>query len=500
MNQTQELKQIIAQKTGLIELGRDDAKLLIYFRGRMQSLGYSSLHQYSELLSGDSPETNVELKRIAIDFSNTESFFFRDHGQMRLLRETILPELVIKNQNTRTLNILSAASSSGEELYSIAIMLSEILPDYKSWRITLLGVDINHDAIKKAENGVYSKWSFRSVPEETISKYFVNKNNDLIISENIKKMVFFRYFNLVDNISSFPLKGSESTFDLIICRNVFIYFETTGITKAVTNLTHLLKRNGYLLTGHSELANMHFPGLKPVAFPDSFIYQKTDYRQEPNIDLSHLEYFIQADTKKVPKPQPAKKTKISVDLPPLSANESLFPEDKTNREERITDTFPEAGVEKLISEGAIAEAESITRNFLKNDHGNIQALLTLANICANRGLREEARICCDLVLENDAFNHVACFILGQLANEEGETENALLLFNKVLYLNHEFFPALIELAAIYEFQGESKKARKLRQNAIGKISKLNPDSPIVFYKNMKADKLIEELRKMTEPL
>ncbi|MBK7868688.1 MAG: hypothetical protein IPJ75_17765 [Ignavibacteriales bacterium] len=99
----------------------------------------------------------------------------------------------------------------------------------------------------------------------------------------------------------------------------------------------------------------------------------------------------------------------------------------------------------------------MTRKFLKNNHNEIQALLALANICANRGLREEARICCDLVLESEAYNPLAYFVLGQLANEEGEIENALLLFNKVLYLNHEFFPALIELATIYEFQGTAKK-------------------------------------------
>lgn len=500
MPQTEELKRIIAHKTGLIELGRDDAKLHSYFLGRMKSFGFNSLHQYSELISGDSPGANAELKRIAIDFSNTESFFFRDHGQMRLLRETILPELVIKNRNTRTLNVLSAASSSGEELYSIAILLSEILPEYKTWKITLLGVDINHDAIKKAENGVYSKWSFRSVPEETISKYFVRKNNDFMISESIKEMVLFRYFNLVDDLSTFPFGRSESTFDLIVCRNVFIYFESSGIKKAVANFAHLLKKNGYLLTGHSELANMHFPGLKPVAFPDSFIYQKTDSRQEPNIDLSHLEGLFPSESNKPAKPHITKKRNITVDLPPLSGNGNRFPVHDTADKEENLGEFPGTEVEKLISEGSISEAESITRKFLKKNHNDIQALLALATICANRGLKEEARICCDLVLETEAFNPLAYFVLGQLANEDGEIENALLLFNKVLYLNHEFFPALIELATIYEFQGDNKKALKLRENAIGKISKLNPESPIVFYKNMKAGRLIEELKKLTEHL
>lgn len=500
MPQTEQLKRIIAQKTGLIELGRDDAKLHAYFSGRMHYLGLNSLHQYVELLSRNSPEANDELKRIAIDFSNTESFFFRDHGQMRLLKETILPELIIKNQNIRTLNILSAASSSGEELYSIAILLSEILPDFRNWKITLLGVDINHQAIKKAEKGIYSKWSFRSVPMETISKYFTKKNNDFAISEEIRKLVLFKFYNLVDDLATFPLGRSESTFDLIVCRNVFIYFETSGIKTAVNNLIHLLKKNGYLLTGHSELANMHFPGLKPVAFPDSFIYQKTDSKQELNIDLSHLETLYPTETIKNSKPQTIKKRKISVDLPPLSSDAGLLPEYKTNAQEDIPKTFPSDEVERLISEGSIAEGESITRKFLRFNHNEVQALLAMANICANRGLREEARICCDLVLETEAFNPLAYFVLGQLANEEGEIENALLLFNKVLYLNHEFFPALIELATIYEFQGDRKKAIKLRQNALEKISKLNPESPIVFYKNMKAGRLAEELKKMTEHL
>ncbi|MBK6682713.1 MAG: hypothetical protein IPG53_23360 [Ignavibacteriales bacterium] len=189
-----------------------------------------------------------------------------------------------------------------------------------------------------------------------------------------------------------------------------------------------------------------------------------------------------------------------MDLPPLSGNGNRSPEHDTADKEENLGEFPGTEVEKLISEGSISEAESITRKFLKKNHNDIQALLALATICANRGLKEEARICCDLVLETEAFNPLAYFVLGQLANEDGEIENALLLFNKVLYLNHEFFPALIELATIYEFQGDNKKALKLRENAIGKISKLNPESPIVFYKNMKAGRLIEELKKLTEHL
>jgi len=500
MPQTEQLKRIIAQKTGLIELGRDDAKLHAYFSGRMHYLGLNSLHQYVELLSRNSPEANDELKRIAIDFSNTESFFFRDHGQMRLLKETILPELIIKNQNIRTLNILSAASSSGEELYSIAILLSEILPDFRNWKITLLGVDINHQAIKKAEKGIYSKWSFRSVPMETISKYFTKKNNDFAISEEIRKLVLFKFYNLVDDLATFPLGRSESTFDLIICRNVFIYFDPSGIKTAVTNLTHLLKKSGYLLTGHSELANMHFPGLKPVAFPDSFIYQKTDSKQELNIDLSHLESLFLKTQKRTDKPHIIKKRDISIDLPLIRGDESRFSGSTAGRDVKISNVFPRDDVEKLISVGSVKEAESITRKFLENNHNEVQALLILANICANRGLKEEARIYCDLVLETDAFNPLAYFILGQLANEEGEIENALLLFNKVLYLNHEFFPALIEVATIYEFQGDQKKAAKLRENALEKISKLDTESPIVFYKNMKAGRLAEELKKISEPL
>ncbi|MBK6682714.1 MAG: hypothetical protein IPG53_23365 [Ignavibacteriales bacterium] len=196
---------------------------------------------------------------------------------MRLLRETILPELVIKNRNTRTLNVLSAASSSGEELYSIAILLSEILPEYKTWKITLLGVDINHDAIKKAENGVYSKWSFRSVPEETISKYFVRKNNDFMISESIKEMVLL---DILIWLTIFQLFHLEEVNPPLISLFAVMFLSTlrVPVLKAVANFAHLLKKNGYLLTGHSELANMHFPGLKPVAFPDSFIYQKNRFQ------------------------------------------------------------------------------------------------------------------------------------------------------------------------------------------------------------------------------
>jgi len=455
------LKNLISSKTGLIEFGKDDIKLQKFFNSRMKELKCQSAEDYFKLLSGFGEAGNEELKKIAVELSNTETFFFRDHGQMFLLREKILPQLIEKNKLTKNLHIWSAACSSGEEIYSIAMILHELLPDIADWNIELTGTDINIQALEKARKGLYTHWSFRSVPESVIREYFTLAKSVYHLKDKIRNLVSFKYFNLVADISEFP-GTTKDRFDLIICRNVFIYFNHDGIEKAVNNFIKALKPEGYLLTGHSELANRHFEGLSLIPFEESFIYRKVDSKI---VSRSALPAKLKSnDSGVVSEPLfhlPKKRTAAKIDLPADPENPAF-------------DVLP-------------------PHNELKNETD----LLALARTKANSGRLDEAKNLCDRLNEQDPFNHDAYFLLGQIANEQGELENAIALFNKVLYLNHQFFPASVELASIYDFLGEKQRAQKCRSMALEQLVRLDPEETIAFYQNMKVAEIIEEIKKMS---
>jgi chemotaxis protein methyltransferase CheR len=451
-----EIKDIIAIKTGLVEFGKDDEMLLKFFNTRLKETHQSSIRHYINYLSSGDTDSIKELKTIAVELSNTETFFFRDHGQMSLLREKILPILIDKNRGTKSIKIWSAACSSGEEIYSIAMILSELLREETGWSLQLIGTDINGEALEKARKGHFSPWSFRAVPEIIKREYFTLVKNQFHLKDKIKKMADFKFFNLISEIKDFPGAHKEN-FDLIICRNVFIYFNEVAINKSVDNFIKALKPEGYLLTGHSELANRHFDGLTLIPFAESFIFYKTTskvHRQFGTNDNKKEEH--QEPLEQIP----VRKRGLQVELPPLH---------------------------EVSSKTVASKIES------KSSENDEQAMLALARSYADSGKLEDAKVLCDKINATNSFMPESYFLLAQIANEEGEIENAVALLNKVLYLDHEFFPASIELAAIYDFIGEKLKALKCRQTALAQLKKLDPESTVTVYHSVKVSSLINEI-------
>jgi chemotaxis protein methyltransferase CheR len=273
--------RVIAKHTGLEIRERDHTGLSEKILSRMQALKLDSPILYFQLLESDTPKSHEEWLELVIALTNVESYFFRDKEQFSLLQNYILPELFKRKQDSRTIRICSAGCSSGEEPYSIAILLRKLIPNLEQWNLTILGVDVNQTALKKAKAGIYSPWSFRSIDLKTKQEYFQMINNQYHIDQRIKNMVEFKTLNLVKD--RFPNNGSElRDIDLILCRNVFIYFEVSAIAKVLNKFYQALQPLGYLLTGHAELSNQNLSQFQTKIFAESFIYQRPiDYLVDP---------------------------------------------------------------------------------------------------------------------------------------------------------------------------------------------------------------------------
>jgi chemotaxis protein methyltransferase CheR len=294
---SEELRQafirLIAKHTGLEIRERDKIALSEKIVLRMKALKFDIPETYYQLLNSSTPESHQEWERLASLITNIESYFFRDKDQFALLRDRIFPELIQRKQNNKTIRICSAGCSSGEEPYSLAILLKEILPELEQWHLTILGLDINQEALQKAQNGVYRPWSFRRVDKEIVQRYFQLIKDEYYINSSIKQMVSFKPFNLVNDIFPTPQSG-VSEFDLILCRNVFIYFDSPAIEQVLNKFYKALQPFGYIITGHAELYGQNLSQFQTKVFPESVVYQRIEQNlmETPIVSLFSEQNYI----------------------------------------------------------------------------------------------------------------------------------------------------------------------------------------------------------------
>lgn len=180
-----------------------------------------------------------------------ESYFFRDKNQIHLLENKLLPQLIKQKSHDFTLKIWSAGCSSGEEIYTIAMLLAELIPNMDIWDLYLLGTDINTAALQKAATGTYGQWSMRSIPERYMQRYFLKNNRTHILSPEIRDLVQFKYLNLCDNSYPSIINGIFEV-DLILCRNVLIYFDNELVTQIMKKISACMTEDAYLLLGASD--------------------------------------------------------------------------------------------------------------------------------------------------------------------------------------------------------------------------------------------------------
>ena len=193
---------------------------------------------------------------------------------MSLFVKKIMPEIIQKaEKENRGIKIWSAGCSSGEEPYSIAILIKEHFPELNPSKFTIMATDISPKAINKAISGNYTEWSFRETSDSIRKKYFQNVNGSWNISPEIKRMVNFTYLNLAKNSFSSQLIGAVNV-DVIFCRNVLMYLSPDIIKKAAENFHNSLNDGGWFITSQVELNDEYFSIFDKVYFDSGVFYKK----------------------------------------------------------------------------------------------------------------------------------------------------------------------------------------------------------------------------------
>ncbi|GFO57905.1 chemotaxis protein methyltransferase [Geomonas silvestris] len=238
---------------------------------RLAATGIKTAAEYHALLS--SPAGATELKFFMDEITTNETYFFRNPAQLKALEQKLFADIVEKKNKIgfRKLRIWSAASSSGEEAYTLAMVILEHRSTlFKDWIIEIVGTDINETVIAQAKEGVYNAYSVRNVPPHLKSKYFKEDGGKYILSAEVKKFVTFNKLNLFDDTKMIFMKS----FDLIFCANVLIYFDLAAKAKVVQHFYNNLQPYGYFFIGQSESLHGVNDLFKLVHFPGGFAYCK----------------------------------------------------------------------------------------------------------------------------------------------------------------------------------------------------------------------------------
>lgn len=350
---------------------------------------------------------------------NGETYFFRDQGQSDLLRLRLLPELIERRRKAKTLRLWSAGCASGEEAYSLAMLVDMLLPERDGWDIFILGSDINPAALAKARHGRYGPWSFRMAPPMLQQRYFRRTGDEWELDQRIRRMVSFHAGDLI--AEPFP-GGDLRDMDLILCRNVFIYFNARAVSAVAEKLGATLREGGYLMTGHTELIGHRIRNLQSRLFVEGVVYR----RAAASVPLAAI---AAPATRSAPPPAVAP---------------------------RVPSAPPEA------MPGAAD-------------------LLARAREFADRGEYDGAEQACRQALGVAPLAPGPHFLLAQLAQLGGEFERAGKLLDQTLYLDPGCVAAYLELAALCERTENRPRAQSLRRAALDIVRTLPGDAVVEPY-------------------
>ncbi len=266
-----QLRNFIYSRTGIFFA--DNKKYLLESRvgRRLTALGLKSFREYFVTLMNGTGAAEMPLLVNAITIN--ETFFFRNEPQFDALERILVPELIEKKRATGSnkIRIWSAASSTGEEPYTIALIIKEKLqPRYPTVRFEVVGTDINTQVLDVARRGVYKEYSIRNVPRNYMTKYFSQNGDKFILNDDVRRSVDFRQLNLFDKDAMRVMRD----FDVVFAANVLIYFDFNSKQAVVSSIYNSLNKGGYFFVGYSETLYGLSQAFKPVHYDKAIAYRK----------------------------------------------------------------------------------------------------------------------------------------------------------------------------------------------------------------------------------
>jgi chemotaxis protein methyltransferase CheR len=471
-----QLSELIARKLGLHFPPERCGDLQRGLAGAAKELGFADIEACAAwLVSADLSKAQVQT--LASHLTIGETYFFRGKKTFDVLAESVLPELIRARETDRRLRIWSAACCTGEEPYSLAILLQQLIPGWAGWRITILATDINERFLRHAAAGVYGEWSFRETPDSFKDRYFLRTpEGRYAIQPEIKKAVTFAPLNLVDDL--FPALATDTNaMDLIFCRNVLMYFAPEQARKVAGRLRRALVDDGWLAVSPGEGTQVLPAELQPVYFPGVILYQKRGAKP-PSVPAWPEAPATPLPVAELPSPP-------SWPLPPATppAADPIPPKRAPT---------PLAAASSLYQQGRCADAvETLLSSLAPGEKPAPPALSLLTRAFANLGRLAEALTWCNRWIASDKLDGAAYYLKAVVLQELGQIEEARRALQRAIYLGPDFVLAHFALGNLARAGGKKEEAAKHFDNAQHLLAARPPEELLPESDGLTAGRLTE---------
>lgn len=446
------------------------------------------------LLSASLTKQQIEI--LANHLTVGETYFFREQRSFALFEDYILPELIRSRQGAeRHLRIWSAGCCTGEEPYSIAMMLDRVLPAPRQWRVTILGTDVNPRFLQKAAEGVFGEWSFRNAPPWLKERYFAPVGTSrFAILPRIKEMVTFTYLNLAED--TYPsLTNNTNAMDLIFCRNVLMYFAADHVRTVIHNLHRSLVDGGWLSVSPTETSTQLFSPFMPIHFDGAIFYRK-ESKPSPalaspsrekrtavarNEDTHVPPASIQPALSSIPTPPPQV-------LPQQSKGELIAPPTEASQPTG-SQSSPYQEALALCAHGNYLEAARKLKAEPELQEATATRAALFARIYANLGDLSEARRWAEKAIDVDKLDAGLHYLHAMILQEQGVMEETGASLKRALYLDPDFVLAYFALGNLALRHQRAKEAAKQFTTALSLLQRYRDDEVLPLSDGLAAGRL-----------
>lgn len=464
-----QFKSLVTERCGLYFRDYDLKNLETAILDRMKVLKIQSDAAYYNLLTFSAEKEN-EIRELLNLLTVNHTYFFRNEPQFAALQRKILPDMIQKKLQGNpkpTLRVWSAGCSTGEEPYTIAMILKETIPDIENWDIQILATDASMQALDKARQGIYHTQSVRLVDPAYLQKYFnpkkVGGQTHYVLSDDIKHMVSLSFFNLMDE--HYP-----SDFDIIFCRNVVIYFDMETTIAVMRKLHSSLAPDGVLFIGYSESLQYISDAFTMQEWEEALYYTKT--KSEKGVTAAAPGAG-----------RPSVRRDINQVWDEISKAELKAEEDMASKRQRLLSPEMHHRLQdimlrivrkdynmalRLIDEASMDDPQLVELDYLR------------AEVCFNRGMSDDARNALQSALRKDPLFVPAHYLQGYILLQEEKWDESKIAFQKALYLDAKFPLAYFNLAHVYRNQGKALEAIREYRNTLSVLDARSANTMVAY--------------------
>jgi chemotaxis protein methyltransferase CheR len=490
-------RSLVAQRLGLYF---DDAKLDFLadvVQRRMEATGCEHFSSYQNRIASLANERK-EIRVLAEQLTVNETYFFRYADHFRAFAEVAVPNRMQARGRDRRFRILSAGCASGEEAYSLAILIRERLPQLASWDIGIHGIDVNALMVGKAVRAKYSAWSLRDTSADMQMKYFRADGRDFFLDGAVKRDVTFEERNLVEEDPSF---WQSDVFDVVFCRNVTMYFTSEIARSVIARIAKSIAPGGFLFLGHAENLRGVSQEFHLRHTHETFYYQRREAHEMVCDDS-----FPQTGRFRIHVPVAVESDNTWFDIiRRASEHVSSLTEDKSRPAKVSGSATPaphsQASVRapawdrtlplELLRKERFAEATELLQALPAESKADPDTQLLLAVLLTNGGDLPEAEKVCRNVLMLDELNAGAHYLMALCREHAGDREGAIQHDRAATYLDAAFAMPHLHLGLVAKRSVDMETARRELSLALPLLAREDASRILLFGGGFTRGALVE---------